>query len=712
MVKVKVQRLDELGNYAYQVNQLGLEYKSELNSASQQLRLKSQGSQSEAVNTYLTKLEHLRHRVFETFPGAIDNYGTHVQSYDTSLTSLGFGTMAWTDGEGNDSVVSKLKNEQVETLKEKSKDLQAALDDATEKLGEDKRDLSSAESTAETSLTTAAQNRNTLYDSMKESYSRFTGNMSSDQALFQTLKYEINNARCITSLDPATVLGAIADGRVDSAALSNMDFIQDTDDGLMFSAIYSDDPYRKMAQVKPDKISDQMMNLVYEKLYSSLPDDLLDGQEHQPKDLGLFIETLSMQDEKDVKTYTLKLIGAGDRYAIIALAKSEDFRAKFPEGNNVSVEDYQAYLQALETNQPAMIKLNEELKKAGALSSVFVAMNVSDFGTKNYSQVEMEKRRWVKKDSLTFNINEKNGRELDFSFVAEYSVDGIRADDEKISSHYYTDSGHIGTAQDDKKIEDLKAKRVEMATDFLKDLVFMGTDFIPGGSIISTTYQVGNSLINESLEGMQVISAAGEVASQVDINEVKYSGKSVKIAADFLQNYLSNEEEIQKAIKDSNSKSFDVGGHAVEKDGKSRYVSFTPQYDLQSYLAVRDLEDYGMKPYVFHKVVGDNWQDKSKIDSARATVNIFSKAVSDSPLNKDIQYTQEVKKLILGKGFGASNRDYQSLFGQEGFKELIDGVKQSGKQVDNFSKIYSSDNEILIDEYNDHYSEYLKEPTD
>ena len=716
MVTIKVNNLPALASYGSAIMEYSEEYESALNDASERLRIKSQGSQSEAVSLYLEKLELLRNQVFHIFPSTVKDFGFNVRCYQQTLHGLGFDMKAWTDGGGSHSVESILTGQQVSILDEKAQEMQKALDEATEALGIDRQSLSKSISDAENGLNEAAKIRRNLYTSMDDAYHQFTQALIVNLQQFTSLKYAVSNAKHIHSLDPTAVFKGIASGVIDKTAIDNIEFIQDTGDSAMFLALYSKQPYQLMGQADPTHVSEQMMNLVFGKLFDNVPVEVLNGKTISSTDSkGLkniedFLYYLSLQQQDKVKIYSEKLLRSADQTSAGYLSEAEEIRAKFPKDSKASVDDFRTYISQREAAREKLIEIDGNLKLVGTLSSLFESAYLTDLGkidshigSKYYGAV-------LKRDSLTLSLNEEHGRE--FRFTMMIFPDGGHL--KKVKSEYYTDSDHLSSKIEEKKISELRKKRETYMRNFWVDIVNGSTDLLPGGSTVKSILKVTAGAVANELKEKNLgeqIGSGMSTGSKLSSHEsgVSFAGKSVQAMSEWYRFATKNEQELTELIKNYNSKSFDSGGAVTKFNKETISASYTPQYDLQTYLAMQDLRENGMKSYVFEKVLGNNATPTDEIvQRAKREILEFEHMVDQSKLDIENHYTNNVKRVLKGEWAEFYNTQ-KGGYSSESLNDLIQGIKSSTYKLNAADSVYPRDSEKLLNEFNDRFTDYLGE---
>ena len=190
MSKVTVSRIPDIDRYAGGVKNIAKTYKSTLTTANQQLVIKSEGQQADAVNKYLEKLNILQSQIFTHFPQEIGNFGTKVKNYADDLTGLGFQINVWSlDGDsGADGVASKLKGEQSTAVETVSQGFQSVLNKATDLLDENRINLTDDTTKTKQGLEDAAKQRTTMDSSIQSSYKVFKSSMQHYETLFMSFE--------------------------------------------------------------------------------------------------------------------------------------------------------------------------------------------------------------------------------------------------------------------------------------------------------------------------------------------------------------------------------------------------------------------------------------------------------------------------------------------------------------------------------------------
>ena len=405
MSKVTVSRIPDIDRYAGGVKNIAKTYKSTLTTANQQLVIKSEGQQADAVNKYLEKLNILQSQIFTHFPQEIGNFGTKVKNYADDLTGLGFQINVWSlDGDsGADGVASKLKGEQSTAVETVSQGFQSVLNKATDLLDENRINLTDDTTKTKQGLEDAAKQRTTMDSSIQSSYKVFKSSMQHYETLFMSFEKVIVNAKALTTLSVDKVLSMIHQNQLKASDMGILDAVQDSGDAAVVEAIYaSGDKFESLGRVDATNVSEAMSMVIFKEVTEKAlqPEGSL-------TDLETFLYEVSLQDGPYAKIYMEKLTKAGDKIGLLMIGKGLEEQPKFPE--NPTEENLLRYSQDWKNSQAKLQTINKQLNRTAAVTSLFEALYAFEIGRRPYGRGVFETNTF-KKGSLKFT----NDNQMEF----------------------------------------------------------------------------------------------------------------------------------------------------------------------------------------------------------------------------------------------------------------------------------------------------------
>ena len=740
MTKVTVEAITSIGQYGETIKEVGEDYQRDLNGAYQKLTLKSKGSEAEAVDAYLQKVNTLQEKVFNLYPSEVLRLGSGAKNYSTALEGAGFVNRVWSNDTGAVQVALKLEKNQVETIKTKGEEMQSALDYAALYLDEEKVSLDGEIQSTEQAIKDSAKNRKSTDASIQSAYTAFSTMLEETNVQFSSLVSIINNAKFITSLSPDMVLKNIADGSLKKDGIDDMDNIQGAGDGAMYNAIYSKDSYKAMGSVDPTNVSESMMNVAYKKLYQTIPEEMTGGNTYELKEIEEFLISLGNQDSKIVKVYSQKLLEAGDRFAALVLADVTNIMPEFPK-NTYDEKLLYEYWKKYEQISPDLAKHNKSLTRAGGLAAIFSTAYVLDIGvneTKNKKgKIVARTQKNYSKDSLKFNpTNDGNELRLDFSIVDRKNDKVVSITN--VDGNFYEDASPLLDKEAQKKLSELSDQRSTAQTKFILDLLKFGADFIPGSPLIKAftkgMIDLGKTASDSSIFKSQFGAYGKDISEAINNKDHKTKisrlSDSISTVARYMESMDKIDSEEKKANKFIQNNFFNIGGYSIgEQDSPYVYsTQFLHKYDLQSYLQLSELQAEGLRPYVFRQGMINNLSTSDSIKNLRVfdkVMDEWQKATPDKNLKGDAKELQKAKDIIAGDGeykildsrpswwdilSPNKNFDDKIAFGDlvGGIDKSLESISKSDEDSRRLLKIYGQSSSDLRSKMSEHYKVMAK----
>lgn len=628
MAKITVNELQEIGENGRKIKEMSNSFRDAVSEANQKFEVKYKGNEGNVIEAFINKLNTIQSQVFEIYPGYLESFGSVLDNYDTLLSGLGFVDVAWSDDEGAQNVQNKLVGDQKEKIESIQKNLDSYFATAAEILGSGKISAETTYQQAASSLDEAGKNRLHINGNMQDFYRMFVEGLQNSQVELEAILAVLNHARYIGLLEPSAVVNAIADKRLTNPDdLKMLDAIQDSGDAAMVTAILSDKPFQELGKVDATNVSETMMPYAYAK-FAEVKDI---GSAENLKNLQSFIDELKKQHPDKVKIYMEKLSAASAQQGYLLVTEGVSLFPAFP--GERTPEALAAYIAALRENNDEYASISEDLKKNAYLSGLFESLYVLDIGTKKpLGEAKME-------IGLT---NLKLGGQ-GFKYDVQTQVTEIRTGrviEEKssiVSVAQYMDAESIDFDKISKDISKLEASKKEAVTDFVTELGKAGVSFLPGGTVINVAIDVFRNVAknSDSKHVSSYIDSLSDLEEYVPEKDGKnYRTKAAATANIFKASFELYEqlEDIREEIKGKEgeqfNKLFNIGGYSVKKGDDKEIVKaeYVPAFDLDSFLAMKDIRENGLSGYIYRQALVDGLCP----DQALEQLNVFEQGVSKS----------------------------------------------------------------------------------
>lgn len=259
MAKITVNRVSGLSDYGTAIKNFSDQYSSAMAQTARTFSDKVEGAQAEAITAFLGRLNTIQTTVFDRFPEVLSEYATVVSTYESELSGAGFQDEAWTDDDGVELVASELTGKQVRELNDVKKDLQKAMNQASDAMGMSYFDLSPKASDIAGRLSDAANQRRQKNTSLQTAHTSFMNGLDNSLDALTNLEGPLANAVYTIQIPASTVMTAIKHGNLTQDEMYYFDYVINEDNRKAFqSVIGTGAEVELIKEVNPEKVSDEM----------------------------------------------------------------------------------------------------------------------------------------------------------------------------------------------------------------------------------------------------------------------------------------------------------------------------------------------------------------------------------------------------------------------------------------------------------------------
>lgn len=689
MAIIRVIHKATLKEHANELSQVADTYRASILDVNRSIEIRTENQKADAIEAFENKVNQLASTVFEQYPTLIKDYSQAINDYATKLETIGFTDDSLRSQKTPIENIAKWLTETTyNDFSDLKDDLDKQLKAASEALAlepystdETPPTLDTTLSDAQSELKALGENRKNTHNSLESALNSLKSRLDTIQAGLENVKNAMIQAEFMVNLPADQVVDLISKGELNTENMNELDAIMDSGDAAAFVAMHSDQRFENLGKIDPDHVSDAMMTLIYKLFMKEVQlaeEGGEDGQKHLDN-METFILQLNGQPVQSNKVYMEKLVLAGDRLGFTMLVEGVGLMPDLPD--NPTVEDLAQYSAQLAEASPSLKQINVQLQRAAGLTALFESVYVLEIGQDTKSVTRM-KGPYVAggsttRESTTISVEKVikegsiklNGGKINFQ--SEHYEDG------KLLKTYNADVLHYENADDIKNKElvaarsQLQEKRELAKLEFAKDLSKAVISFVPYGSVINTTLDVAEELYKfgdkPSFQGVNTIN--GKIPSDSGLKLEGNKGKILKtidwVEKD-LEKFNRTDEEYNKISKTLHSGLFDIGGIAIESaeadasdstinvagTTKQHVVRYTPQYDLQAAIEMYDLEQNGLRGYIYRNAVEEAKQnglpDLEVVNAAKEKLGQFQDVITNFEITGD--YTSSMKQLLVGTG--------------------------------------------------------------
>ncbi|MGQ7462963.1 hypothetical protein ACTGZQ_10760 [Streptococcus suis] len=607
MVKVSVESKSDLLDLASSANLASDFYKEATAAAYQSFTLRTSGGGGSALDSFVGKINALSEQVFVRYPEILSDYATAVTTYASSLEGEGFsGDLVYSKKDDIDGIVTWLTQQRYNSIDEKGDALDQAFRQAATV-------LSSSPAPVELGNVNTKQIVSDAYEELNrkgKSRLRKHGKLTSALKTFKTsleqiegdliaIQSSLENAHYVGQVPATTFVGWLTSGQLTSQNMNLVDHIRDSGDDEMLGVLLNEGENKEeffsdLGAVDATHVSSGMMDLAYGRFLANAT--TADGQ-WIPDNFQAFFDSLSQQDQHKVTIYMEKLSLSGARAAAVTTKNVMDHYPDFPEpGSPASM--YETFDKEMAQLQESgqLEKAASALQKMGQLNSLFESVYVMKVG--KYYQDDSPVPYYDKLENLTVT---------DGGFTWErvnYVNDKYTGTAEAIDTAYTVFEDNIRTAQGAAEYAKLQQKKVESVRNLFMDMAALAAHPIPGAT---STIEIVSSLLttDSTSSAISSFNDAGKAVFDSTYSEgVEGGGKGLSKMIRFFEEMTAISALEQDARDSINGSLFDIGGTIVTPTTSDRQATFNMTYDLQAILQSQDMQENGLRSYVYRMASG------------------------------------------------------------------------------------------------------------
>ena len=638
-------------------------------SADQSFKQRTADQTSTALDAFVGKVNDLSTYVFSIYPNLLTILSKAVSTYTGALEGEGFsGDIIYTSDQGIQNIKTWLTTQRYNSIETTETKIDGKITGAKTALAMEPKsvEISSEDgkisSEASEKLKTLAEARQTKHDNLITEMRSFRDQLETLEVDLVNVTNYLNNAMYLSQVSPGTFLNWITSGKLTAENMDYIDAIQDKGDEKMLDVILGEEENKaaflaKLGTVDSTHVSQMMMDKTYQKIFENADADIVSEKNSEgetvntPINLKAFFDTLSEQDQDKAKKYLEKLSISGARIAATLTAEIIKNMPKF-------TGDHEKYNKEMEDLKKSgdLFSANSKLERMGNLSNLFDSAAVLGIG--HYTKMVNGRPNMMvnrmfnltsnSDGSYTWNkvIYKKNGA-TDDSFVEEGR--------ERITSKYTTSGLESAGGDAYQEYKALQEKKKDAVKDLFKNA------FIGGSNLISPEFS-GVLSVASDISGINNVSSGLSAAKSVmgsDAKPVLKKGVAgTQKIFKFVESLYSISHEEEKNRKQFKRTLFDAGGSfydATRSKGSSK-VDMT--YDLQAILQSHDMEENGLRSYVYREYGEERLEDFDKQIKSTPTNdkqpdfwdNVQSKMNPDKgDSTKGAFMTSDTRDLLAGK---------------------------------------------------------------
>lgn len=610
MVMVTVDSKTNLNSIGSSAERASGYYVEATASADQSFKQRTANQSSSALDAFVVKVNNLSAYVFSIYPNLLTVLSKSISTYTGALEGEGFsGDIIYTSDRGIQNIKNWLTTQRYNSIETKETKIDGKITGAKTALAMEPKsvEISSEDgkisSEASEKLKTLAEARQTKHDNLITEMRSFRDQLETLEVDLVNVTNYLNNAMYLSQVSPGTFLNWITSGKLTAENMDDIDAIQDKGDEKMLDVLLNEEENKaaflaKLGTVDSTHVSQMMMDKTYKKILENADTDIVSEKNSEgetvntPINLKAFFDTLSEQDQDKAKKYLEKLSISGARIAATLSASAIDKTPKFTGDH----EKYKKEMEALK-NSGELIPLNSKLERMGNLSNLFDSAAVLGIGHyKITGQPNLKVNRM-------FNLTRNDDGSYTWDKVI-YKQKGptdkvlVEEGRERITSKYTTSGLESAGGEAYQEYKALQEKKKDAVKDLFKNA------FIGGTSLISPEFSGVLSVVSD-IAGIDSISSTFSIAEDVMGDHANPSVKKgvagTKEIFNFVESLYSISEEEEENIKQFKRTLFDGGGsfHDATRSKGSSNIDMT--YDLQAILQSHDMEENGLRSYVYRE---------------------------------------------------------------------------------------------------------------
>lgn len=637
---IKIHNLPGLANYGKALNDYGNNIEAAAKETERQFLTKTDDSVSDAVLAFFEILNSLQSQVFHQAPAAIKQYGSYVQFFENTVAGQGFDIKAWTWGDGKDTVVQKLKVEQVDKIKEVMDGLQPLLDSATEKASFPAVNLAARHlGTAQSNFDSLAENRTGTHVGIEAAHDLFSSNLSEVIASLDALMTVITHAKAAVLVPPTTIFRAIQQQLLTRETIGYINAIENETDAKALQSVL---------EKKPEDLIKLEIDNISEGTYGSISGIMeIFVKRQDAATLNAFLNSLGHAELDKVQSLTNHLRIAEDNRSKIVAGQMKKLHKNNPSNlNSDEMRNLDDRLQQINRFNGLLASIQElgiGKNKEVILAPGGKGANGKEVKLYRYHQRLLELEFFQGDIQLTRTTNsfdsgeehmKKNERDNLFKLVSDTDVKtiagtpGFYKDIEEFTSH--TDNGRFGNAGADyaDSLVELEKERKKADEEFVANLANITMDtslaiFAPEVYLMSQTarkimeFDI-NSNINDAYDFYKSHDGSDpdsfkEKAKKTSLQGLTDSIQEVAAWADKKQAIDDNAQKLGEAYKSDLLKSGYWSLSGTQADGEKLHITDrTKYYDFNAMLRMNELDQNGLTGFISSIDHGSSVADKLK----------------------------------------------------------------------------------------------------
>ena len=667
MVMVTVDSKSNLNTLGFTAERASEFYVEATAEADQSFKRRTDNQSSTALDAFVGKVNDLSTYVFSIYPNLLTILLKAVSTYTGALEGEGFsGDIIYTSDQGIQNIKTWLTIQRYNSIETKETKIDGKITSAKTALAMEPNsvEISNAEgsiaSAASEKLKTLADDRQTKHDNLISEMRSFRNQLETLEADLANISIYLNNAMYLSQVSPGTFLKWITSGKLTAENMDYIDAIQDKGDEKMLDVLLGEGENKaaflaKLGTVDSTHVSQMMMDKTYQKIFENADTDIVSEKNSEgetvntPINLKAFFDTLSEQDQDKAKKYLEKLSISGARIAATLTAEIIKNMPKFT-GNH---EKYNKEMEDLKKSGDLSSK-KSKLERMGNLSSLFDSAAVLGIGHyKKTGQPNLMVNRM-------FNLTRNDDGSYTWDkviYIQKGPTDKVLAEEgrERITDKYTTSGLESAGGEAYQEYKALQEKKKDAVKDLFKNA------FIGGTSLFSPEFSKVLSVASDISDTHNVSSGLSVVKNAMGSDAKPALKKGVagtKKIFKFVESLYSISEEEEKTIKQFKRTLFDTGGSfsdATRSKGSSK-VDMT--YDLQAILQSHDMEENGLRSYIYREYGEEGLENFDKQIKSTPTNdkqpdfwdNIQSKIYPDKGNStKEAYMTSDTRDLLAGK---------------------------------------------------------------
>ncbi len=587
-------------------------YEKATNNVEQEFLMRVSSSQGRAIEAFIEKVNDLSNQVFKVYPRELRHFSNIVFRYINALESEGFtSNIIKTDTADIEAVMSWLKKT-VEDVEGMGTALDKVISSILETMAHaphpiemgDYYKTTSVVSDASETLEGLSKDRQTKNENLLEAKRHFEEELRSLYANLEALKGRLDNADGMIQIDVGTFYSWLSSGLLTVDNMSMLDSLKVKGDDKMLEILLKEstgkyanpgDFYKDLGKIDATHVSDGMMDLAYARFYAYAELGKND------KEIQAFFDSLENQDVEKAGIYLEKMVKSSDRYAAVLTGKGIDLVPRLDKNYTKNWDNLM--------KSGKLTVLDAYLQKAGVLTSLFSSAYVREIGTSTIIRGEGEE--WELSSRMANLKYDPKLRQFTWTNnkweEPAYGSAPSPSQSEEITAQYHSTYEGVKNIELQGKAAELDKKCSEAMKDFVIALTSQTAkvvvpEYMP---IISLAIALENS-DGKLSSHMGILDKGGKLAfgdkySNIS-DKVSYKDSIVKSLETYVD--LGNQQKLNQLEKESLM--FNSGGYTTksyENTGKQSAI-FTSNYDLSASLARHDMEENGLRGYIYREASG------------------------------------------------------------------------------------------------------------